>query len=55
MPFIIGADEAADQIISGFAQGLFEIHFPKRFSRLLKFLQLLPYSLYFRLVARITR
>ena len=55
MPFIIGADEAAEQIISGFARGEFEIHFPKRFSRLLKFLQLLPYFLYFRLVARITQ
>ena len=55
MPFIISAEEAAAQIMAGFARGEFEIHFPKRFSRLLKFLQLLPYSLYFRLVARITR
>lgn len=55
MPFIISAEEASEQIINGFARGEFEIHFPKRFSRLLKFLQLLPYSLYFRLVARITQ
>ena len=55
MPFIISAEEAAEAIVKGFAAGGFEMHFPKRFSRLLKFMQLLPYALYFRLVARITR
>ena len=30
----------------------FEIHFPKAFTYFLKFLQMLPSSLYFKLVAR---
>ena len=47
MPALIEADEAADHIIAGLSRGAFDIHFPKRFSRLLKFLRLLPYPLYF--------
>jgi short-subunit dehydrogenase len=52
MPALISAEEAAEQIIKGMEKGAFEIHFPKRFSRFLKFLQLLPVRLYFALVSR---
>jgi NAD(P)-dependent dehydrogenase (short-subunit alcohol dehydrogenase family) len=52
MPALIGVDEAAQEILAGLARGRFEIHFPRRFTRWLKLLQLLPYRLYFALVRR---
>ncbi len=55
MPCLITAEEAAREILRGFARGEFEIHFPKRFTRTLKLLRLLPYRLYFALVRRITQ
>jgi len=54
MPALIGVDEAAREILAGIERGEFEIHFPKRFTRLLKVLNLLPYRAYFPLVHRIT-
>ena len=54
MPALITPDAAAEAIVAGFARGDFEIHFPKRFTRVLKLLRLLPYSLYFPLVRRLT-
>jgi short-subunit dehydrogenase len=54
MPALISAQEAADAMLRGFSEGRFEIHFPKRFTRLLKLLRLLPYRLYFPLVRRLT-
>ena len=50
MPALISADEAAQEIIAGFARGSFEIHFPRRFTLWLKMLRLLPYRWYFALV-----
>jgi NADP-dependent 3-hydroxy acid dehydrogenase YdfG len=50
MPALISAEEAAQEIISGFARGSFEIHFPRRFTLWLKLLRLLPYRWYFALV-----
>jgi NAD(P)-dependent dehydrogenase (short-subunit alcohol dehydrogenase family) len=55
MPALITADEAAAEIIRGFARGDFEIHFPRRFSRVMKLLRHLPYRWYFSLIARKTR
>ena len=55
MPALISPDAAAQAIIRGWAKGEFEIHFPKRFTHWMKLLRLLPYSLYFALVRRITR
>lgn len=52
MPALISADEAAREIIAGFARGSFEIHFPRRFTLWLKLLRLLPYRWYFALVRR---
>lgn len=54
MPFIIPAGEAARRTVAGLERGAFEIHYPRRFSRLLKLLNLLPHSLYFRCVRRFT-
>jgi NADP-dependent 3-hydroxy acid dehydrogenase YdfG len=54
MPALITPDQAATEIVAGLNSERFEIHFPKRFTRLLKFLRLLPYGLYFPLIRRIT-
>lgn len=50
MPALISADEAAREIVAGLESGEFEIHFPKRFTWLVKLLRLLPYRWYFWLV-----
>lgn len=54
MPALIGAGEAATEILAGLARGAFEIHFPRRFTWWLKVLRLLPYRWYFALVHRAT-
>jgi NAD(P)-dependent dehydrogenase (short-subunit alcohol dehydrogenase family) len=54
MPALIPADEAAREIIAGFARGEFEIHFPKRFTNWLKAMRLLPYSTYFAAIRKST-
>lgn len=54
MPALIGADEAAREMLAGIEAGAFEIHFPRRFTRMMKLLRLLPYRAYFPLVHRIT-
>ncbi len=54
MPALIEPAQAAAAIIDGLRAGCFEIHFPKRFTRVMKLLALLPYELYFWLVRRIT-
>ncbi|AWI78650.1 short-chain dehydrogenase [Parazoarcus communis] len=54
MPALITAEQAADEIMAGFARGEFETHFPKRFTRFLKLLQCLPRRLYFPLIRRAT-
>ena len=55
MPALITAEEAATEILSGIQQGEFDIHFPKRFSRFLKFLRILPYPIYFWIVRRFVK
>ena len=54
MPAIVSAQTAANRILTGFARGEFETHFPRRFTGTMKLLQLLPYRLYFAVVKRIT-
>lgn len=54
MPALITAEQAAQEIIAGLATGAFEIHFPKRFTRLMKLLSVLPYALSFRLLRRLS-
>lgn len=53
MPFIITAKEAAEEIFNGLAPKKFEIHFPRRFTYLLKFLRILPNSLFFKIISKI--
>lgn len=54
MPGLITPEQAALEIIRGWERGEFEIHFPKRFTRWMKLLRVLPYCLYFPLVRRMT-
>ncbi len=54
MPFMIEAEEAAERIAKGLRGEGFEIAFPWRLVLRLKLLRLLPYALYFPLVARAT-
>lgn len=52
MPALITAEEAALEIMEGLARGSFEIHFPRRFTRVLKVLRLLPYPAYFAAIRK---
>lgn len=54
MPALITAEEAADAMIKGMRAGKFEIHFPHRFTYMLKLLRILPYRWYFLLIRRST-
>jgi short-subunit dehydrogenase len=54
MPALISPEEAAIRTVDGLKRGNFEIHFPKRFTRFMKLMALLPYRLYFPIVRRIT-
>lgn len=55
MPFLMDADLAADRIFRGLAGSAFEITFPRRFTWMLKLLEILPYRLYFPLARRTMR
>jgi len=52
MPALISPEQAAQAILHGWARGKFEIHFPKRFTRWMKLLQLLPYRAFFAATRR---
>ena len=54
MPALIQPDEAAREMLAGWAAGDFEIHFPKRFTRFLKALSHLGDGLYFKAIRRVT-
>lgn len=54
MPGLISAQDAALQLVRGLERGEFDIHFPKRFTRWVKLMRLLPYRWYFAAVHRIT-
>lgn len=54
MPALIEPEEAARETLRGLERGEFETHYPKRFTRWLKLLRVLPYRWYFPLVHRIT-
>lgn len=54
MPALITPEQAAQAILQGWQAGRFEIHFPKRFTRWMKLLQVLPYRWYFAVIRRFT-
>jgi len=54
MPALLTPEQAAIAAVDGFKSANFEIHFPKRFTRLMKLFALLPYRWYFPLIRRFT-
>lgn len=54
MPALVTPGEAARQMLRGWARGEFEIHFPKRFTRIMKLLSLLPFGAYQAIVRKAT-
>ncbi len=54
MPALIKPEQAAQEILKGWAAGAFEIHFPKRFTLWMKALALLPAALYFPVIRKFT-
>ena len=55
MPALISPAQAAEEMLRGWARGAFEIHFPRRFTLVMKLLQWLPYGLYLPLVTRMVK
>lgn len=53
MPALISPEVAASEILKGLAKGQFEIHFPKRFSRFLKLMRVLPDRVYFFIISKV--
>jgi NAD(P)-dependent dehydrogenase (short-subunit alcohol dehydrogenase family) len=54
MPALLTPDQAASEILRGWAKGKFEIHFPRRFTLGMKLLRLLPFPAYQAVVRRFT-
>lgn len=52
MPFLLEPEDASRRIVAGLKSGRFEIVFPTRLAIIMKLLRLLPYRLYFWLMAR---
>lgn len=55
MPALQTPEQAAAAIIKGMEKGQFEIHFPRRFTTILKLLQMMPYRWRFLLINRFLR
>lgn len=53
MPALTTPDVAASEIIAGMERGEYEIHFPKRFTRWMKILAILPDRLRFALIGKV--
>ena len=54
MPALITPEQAAAQILKGWAQGRFEMNFPRRFTAWMRLLRCLPDAWYFAAVRRTT-
>ena len=56
MPFLKTTEYAADKIYDGLIKSnVFEIHFPKQLTLILKFLKMLPNWLYLKLLGKLTK
>jgi NAD(P)-dependent dehydrogenase (short-subunit alcohol dehydrogenase family) len=53
MPALLTPEQAATAIVKGWAQGAFEIHFPKRFTLWMQALRVLPNRWFFALAKRV--
>ncbi len=54
MPFIITPEKAAKEIAAGLKSRSFEIHFPKKFTYIMKLISILPNCLYFALARMVS-
>ncbi len=54
MPFLMPVDKAAQRIVDGLKKNSFEITFPRRFTFMLKFINLWCYPIYFWLMGKTT-
>ncbi|MET4577693.1 SDR family NAD(P)-dependent oxidoreductase [Ottowia thiooxydans] len=54
MPALIRPEEAARHMLRGWADGRFEMNFPRRFTRWVRLMRCLPDAWYFSAVSRIT-
>lgn len=55
MPMMIEPEEAAKAIADGLLKKSFEIHFPKKFTILMKLLRLIPNAIYFKIAGKFAR
>lgn len=55
MPMMISAEQAAKEIAAGLTKKAFEIHFPKKFTFMMKCIRALPAPLYFMLMRRLAK
>lgn len=54
MPALITPEQAAQAMLRGWADGAFEIHYPRRFTWAMKLLQVLPYPVFFAAMRRLS-
>jgi len=55
MPMMITAEEAAQAIAKGMQGRTFEIHFPKKFTYIMKVMRIMPSALYFMLMKQVRK
>lgn len=53
MPAIISAKEASNIIFKGLSTNKFEIHFPLKFTLLMKLIRIMPYQFYLKIINKI--
>jgi short-subunit dehydrogenase len=53
MPFIVSSQQASDYIYQGLESNKFEIHFPKKFTIIMKIIRILPYQIYLKIITNI--
>lgn len=54
MPFLMPVDKAAERMVQGLKKPSFEITFPRRFTYMIKFMNLWCYPVYFWMIRKIT-